>query len=136
MVKKKNRIGETVTIDDNYMNLGSKSKKRWHAIVEQNDRDELGVVGLESKKRKNNIKLRDYKAGNKKDTYYSMFLEIKNYEGSPLKVGNDVKQNNSSSRLNDKQLSAIRKTLYDKSYCKERNIKARNYLYRKKDLDS
>ncbi len=129
--KRKNRIGTTLSTQDNYMTKSSKPKKRWLAVIEQNNNDELGVVSLESKKRKNNIELKDYKTGNQKTTFFSTFLDTEDCDGKPIKVGEKFKQNNDNSRLTDKQVGVIKKRLYDKAPNKEDNKMKRDKLLKK-----
>ena len=134
--KRKNRIGTTLSTQDNYMTKSSKPKKRWVAVIEQNDNDELGVVSLESKKRKNNIELKDYKTGNQKTTFFSTFLDTEDCDGKPIKVGTKFTQNNDNSRLTDKQVGVIKKRLYDKAPNKEDTKMKRDKLLKNKKLGS
>ncbi len=58
--------------------------KRWVAVIDSNQKNELAVVRLTDEEQKNTTALPTYKKGNKRDTYFKHFVETEDNEGNPI----------------------------------------------------
>ena len=117
--KKENgvKVGRPIKTKDEYLPTGKRGKpnkpkdKRWIAVIELNAAGELAVVKLTTEEQANTTKLKGYKHGNGKTTYFKHFVEIEDNEGNPIKVdGVKFVENPKKYDLNDEQVTQVRKT--------------------------
>lgn len=92
-VSQKTPIGRTIKTKDEYLPYDPKKvielkDKRWIAVIDKNDFEELAVVRLTDEDQPNTSPLPTYKKGNKGDTYFKHFIEIEDNVGNPIKVDN------------------------------------------------
>lgn len=127
-------IGRTIKTKDEHLPIEkNKSKdakeKRWIAVIEKNDQNELAVVRLTTQKQNNTSKLKGYKKGNCKETYYKHFVEVTDNNGNPIKVdGIRFIENGKQYDLTFKQLNEIKETVLKHSKQSSENNKKINKL--------
>ena len=111
-VKEKIPWGRTLSTHDNYLGkskTGSK-KKRPVVVIETNKRDELAVVPLSSRDRKNRSRMDNYQQG---QSYFKHFVEIEDNEGKPIKVdGTKFRANHPRLDVSRGDVSYIRETVF------------------------
>lgn len=111
-------IGRTIKTKDEHLpivqNKVEKLKdERWIAVIEKNDQNELAVVRLTTQKQNNTSKLKGYKKGNGKETYYKHFVEVTDNNGNPIKVdGVRFIENGKQYDLTIEQVKAVKNKVY------------------------
>lgn len=83
--------GRTLKTKDEYLpqeksKVEELKEKRWVAVIDSNQKNELAVVRLTDEKQENTTALPTYKKGNKRDTYFKHFVEIEDNEGNAIKA--------------------------------------------------
>ncbi len=122
-------IGRTIKTKDEFLpakdsKVHNKKERRWVAVIDKNSKEELAVVRLTTQKQKNSSLLVGYCRGNKKETYFKHFVEIKDNEGKPIKVdGKKFVENNKTNDLTGKQVKEIKKRVFKHSRQSENNKK-------------
>ena len=123
-------VGNTLLTKDKYLpqkqsKVKQLKEKRWVAVIEKNEKEELGVVKLTTKEQANTTELKGYKTGNKKTTYFGHFVETEDNEGKPIKVDNvKFKKNDTKYNLTRKQVQIVKdKVLKHSKQASENNRK-------------
>ena len=139
--KKENgvKVGRTVKTKDEYLPTGKRGKpnkpkdKRWIAVIELNAAGELAVVKLTTEEQANTTKLKGYKHGNGKTTYFKHFVEIEDNEGNPIKVdGVKFVENPKKYDLTGEQVEQVKDKVLNHSKMTTENRKKINKLKQKK----
>ncbi len=111
--------GRTLRTKDEYLpqeksKVEELKEKRWVAVIDSNQKDELAVVRLTDEKQENTTALPTYKKGNKRDTYFKHFVEIEDDEGNPIKATKNGKfqENSPDLDLTAEEVSKIRSKVY------------------------
>ena len=116
--KKPIPIGRTLKTKDMYLsnNSGPEPKeKRWVAVIDKNENEELAVVSLTKQKTKNSTLLPTYRAGNKKKTHFKHFVETKDNEDNPIKVDNmKFRENSDKYDLKESEIKYIQNKVFHK----------------------
>ncbi len=137
--QKRTPNGRTLKTADKYLPVKKGKEKelkdkRWVAVIDSNERNELAVVRLTTQKQKNTTSLPNYKMGNKQDTYFKHFVETKDNEGKPIKASKTGKfqENSSKYDLNTKQVALIKEKTLNHSKQVSENKRKINELKNKK----
>ena len=115
-------LGRTLSTYDHYLDRNSKLKKeRPLVVIERNKRNELAVVALSSRDGKHRTRLKNYQDGN---SYFKHFLETRDNEGKPIKIGAKFRENHPRNDIARRDARKIRKRSW-KSLCPQNAIKKR-----------
>lgn len=111
--------GRTLRTKDEYLpqdpsKVEELKQKRWVAVIDSNQKNELAVVRLTDEQQENTTALPTYKKGNKRDTYFKHFVEIKDNEGNPIKATKKGKfqENSPDLDLTAEEVSKIKSKVY------------------------
>ncbi len=112
-------LGRTLSTYDHYLDRNSKSnKKRPVAVIDRNKRNELAVVALSSRDGKHRTRLKNYQDGK---SYFKHFVETRDNEGKPIKVGAKFRENHPRNDISRRDVQRIRKTVLEKSVPSKQN---------------
>ena len=90
--------------------------KRWIVVIFYNEADWLCVLRLTTENRTNTTKLKGDNKGNGKAIYFKHFVEIKDADGKPIKIGGvRFIENDSKYDLNNRQVAKVRDTVLNHS---------------------
>ena len=127
MAKRKRPIpwGRTLTTNDRYLGKSKTgSKKTRPVVVVDTNHENLAVVPLSSKNGANRTELKGYKnPKTKQKTYFKHYLEIEDDEGQPIKVNEKFRENHKNMDVSYNNVIAVRKTIFNHSKQKDRNLK-------------
>lgn len=120
-------IGRTLKTKDEYLPVVKSvakvlKDKRWVVVIDKNKKNEFAVVRLTTKKSKNSTLLEDYKKGNKEETYFRHFVEIKDNEGKPITINEKFISNKKENDLNKGQVKQIQNKVFHKIKQSKGNI--------------
>lgn len=136
MTKDKKHIpwGRTLTTNDMFLGKSKTgSKKKRPVVVVDTNQDNLAVVPLSSRKGANRSELKGYQnPKTKQKTYYKHYLEIEDNEGQPIRVNEKFRENHKNMDVSYKNVIGIRKTIFNKSKQKDRNVKLLNQFKNQK----
>ncbi len=123
--------GRTLLTKDEYLpspkqKSPSKSEgpkaRRWVAVIDKNDSEELAVVKLTTKNTPNSTALPTYQKGNGQSTYFKHFVETRDNEGKPIVVdGDKFKENHSKYDLTATEVKTIQNKVYHNVKESQRN---------------
>ena len=125
--------GRTITTRDNYLGDGGKTgstKERPVVVIETNDKNELAVVPLSSRKGNNRTLLKNYEQG---QSYFKHFVEIEDDEGNPIVVNEKFRENHPNLDVSDDSVEFIRDTVFNHSKTMQKNQKKINKFRAKND---
>ena len=135
------KVGRTIKTKDKYLPVDKRGKsskpkdKRWIAVIELNAAGELAVVKLTTEEQANTTKLKGYKHGNGKTTYFKHFVEIEDNEGNPIKVdGVKFVANSKKYDLNDEQVAQVTDKVLNHSKMSSENRKKITKLKQKNEI--
>lgn len=114
--------GRTLTTKDNFLGkqrINSK-KTRPVVVIDNNERNELAVVPLSSKKGANRTRLPKYQNGK---SYFKHFVEIEDDDGKPIVVNHKFRENHKNMDVSRRDVENIRHTVFNVSKQKQRNNK-------------
>lgn len=115
--------GRTLSTRDNYLSGGKKTsstKERPVVVVEANDRNDLAVVPLSSRKGRNRTQLKNYQQG---QSYFKHYVEIQDDEGNPIRVNKKFKENHPNMDVSDEDIKKIKNKILFKSQPAQTNRK-------------
>ena len=84
--------------------------KRWVAVIDSNEKNELAVVRLTDEQQENTTALPTYKKGNGRDTYFKHFVEIEDNEGNRIKATKNGKfqENTDDYDLSEREVKKVK----------------------------
>ena len=115
--------GRTITTRDNYLGDGGKTgstKERPVVVIEANDKNELAVVPLSSRKGNNRTLLKDYEQG---QSYFKHFVEIEDDEGNPIVVNEKFRENHPNLDVSIQDVELIKDKVLNHSATMQSNKK-------------
>ncbi len=131
----KSLIGNVLSTHDKYLpnkkNKNAIMKERRVAVVEQNKTGGLGVVKLTTQNTSNTTKIKDYRKGNGKDTFFKNFLETEDNEKKPIMVNDKFKTTDDKNKLKKSQINTIKQTLFDNIKQGSRNRVKKDELHKR-----
>lgn len=113
--------GRTITTRDNYLGDGGKTgstKERPVVVIETNDKNELAVVPLSSRKGNNRTLLKNYEQG---QSYFKHFVEIEDDEGNPIVVNEKFRENHPNLDVSIQDVALITDVVLNHSVPMQRN---------------
>ena len=114
-VKDKIPLGRTLSTYDNYLPFNPSKpsfKERPVVVIEVNDKDEMAVVPLSSRKGKNRTDLPNYQQGLSK---FKHFVEIEDNEGQPIVLGEKFRSNSPELDVSSKDVKTIIDVVFEHS---------------------
>lgn len=125
--------GRTLSTRDNYLSGSKKTgstKERPVVVVEANDRNDLAVVPLSSRKGRNRTQLKNYQQG---QSYFKHYVEIQDDEGNPIRVNKKFKENHPNMDVSRQDVDTIIDTVFNHSKPMQKNRKRINKFRGKKE---
>lgn len=107
--------GRTLSTRDKYLDGGKKTnstKERPVVVIEANDRNDLAVVPLSSRKGRNRTQLKNYQQG---QSYFKHYVEIQDDEGNPIRVNKKFKENHPNMDVSREDVKKIKDKVLGKS---------------------
>lgn len=105
------RLGTTLSTYDEHLphekNL-KENKKRPVVVIETNERKEMAVVPLSTRKGGNKTHLPNYQQG---QSYFKHFVEVEDNEGNPIVLGVKFRANNPKQDISAEDLEKIIRTV-------------------------
>jgi len=113
-VSKRYPNGRTLETEDKYLpvkkgkSIKLKNNRRV-VIIDSNSLDEFAILRLTTQSTPNTTLIATYNTGNKKDAYFKHIIEIKDFDGNPIKadgikfIENPAKEDVSKSEVNKAQ---------------------------------
>ncbi len=126
--------GRTLTTQDNFLGKQrtNSKKKRPVVVIDNNERNELAVVPLSSRRGANRTRLKNYQQG---QSYFKHFVEIEDDEGKPIVINRKFRENHKNMDVSQRDVSRIRdKVLFHSKPGKQNQEKLR-ILRNKKSRD-
>lgn len=114
--------GRTLTTRDKYLDKKAKqpNKERPVVVIETNERNELAIVQLSSRKGKDRTRLKNYQQG---QSYFKHYVEITDDEGKPIRVNNKFKENHPNMDVSRQDVDVIIDTVFNHSKPMQKNKK-------------
>lgn len=130
--------GRTLKTKDEYLpqekgKVKELKNKRWVAVIDSNQKNELAVVRLTDEEQKNTTELPTYKKGNKRKTHFKHFVETEDNEGKPIKATKNGKfqENSPAYDLSARELVKIKDKVLNHTKQSSENRKKIEKLHKK-----
>ena len=104
--------GRTLKTRDDYLSGGKKTgskKERPVVVIEANERNDLAVVPLSSRKGKDRTQLKKYQQG---QSYFKHYVEIEDDEGNPIRVNQKFKENHPNMDVSGEEVEKIKDKVF------------------------
>lgn len=123
--------GRTLTTRDKYLDKKAKqpNKERPVVVIETNERNELAIVQLSSRKGKDRTRLKNYQQG---QSYFKHYVEITDDEGKPIRVNNKFKENHPNMDVSREDVKKMTDKVLSKSKPASENRKKMNIFRNEK----